>query len=156
LASVDPAALRQAGGGGLPDALLLCEGGATALSAARMATGLGIQLLATVQAADDRPVALSALDGAWIAAPDPAALAAFAERHGGAPGLIAALAHDAATIAATLASGGRSDRARLLATGFDGITGALRFRADGSAARELAVLVVSPGGVSVVDRSVGV
>lgn len=154
-----PAALRAAAGGGeLPDALLLSGGGASLLAAARAFKGSGVQLLGTMRAIDHSPSTLAALEGAWLASPDPAAFSEFARnyemRHGGAPGAIAALAHDGAMIAKTLREGGRLDRPGLLATReFAGITGNLRFRSDGSCARELAILAVDANGYSVVEKS---
>lgn len=122
------------------DALLVVDGG-TAFTAAG-AVPAGVQLLGTHQALDAAP----APEGAWIAAPDPAGFDTFARdyeaRNGGRPGLVTALAFDGAGIVKALRSGGRTDRAALLATqSFPGVTGALRFREDGSAARALSILV---------------
>jgi hypothetical protein len=150
-----PAAL---GGEDRPMALLMPDGGEALVTAAGALKGSGVQLLGTLQGIDYSPAVLAALEGAWFAAPDPAAFGKFSRdyqaRHGGAPGAIAALAYDAAMIVRTLRSQNRLDRAGLLAAeSFPGVTGALRFRSDGSCARELAILVAGAEGYSVVDRS---
>ncbi|WP_243395789.1 ABC transporter substrate-binding protein [Sphingomonas oleivorans] len=158
VAGTDAAALSQANGGELPDALFLPDGGAGFIAAARALKGSGVQMLGTMQALDHAPASLAAIEGAWLAAPDPAAFAQFARDHqarnGGAPGAIAALAYDAANIAKSLATAGQVDRAGLLAgAGFPGVTGAVRFRADGTCVRELSILVAGAEGYSAVDRS---
>lgn len=152
------AALRAEMGGELPDALLVSGGGAALTASALALKGSGVQLLGTHRAIDHAPAALAALQGAWLASPDPGAFAEFARnyesRHGGAPGAIAALAYDAAMIAKTLREAGRMDRDGLLASpGFAGVTGTLRFRSDGSCARELAILLAGADGYSVVGKS---
>lgn len=141
-----------------PMALLVPSGGEALIAAASALKGSGIQLLGTLQGVDHSPAALAVLEGAWFAAPDPAAFGKFARdyqaRHGGSPGAIAALAYDAAMIVRTLQRRNQLDRAGLLAAeSFPGVTGALRFRSDGSCARELAILVAGAEGYSVVDRS---
>lgn len=150
------AALRAAGS---PDALLVPDGGAAFLEVARALGGSDVQLLGTTPALNHTPGALQAMSGAWIAAPNPAAFATFATRyqaqHGGTPGAIAALAHDGALILNTLRAGGRIDRAALLAVErFPGVTGTLRFRSDGSCARDLAILTAGPDGYTVAAESV--
>lgn len=150
-------ALARLAGGDLPDAVLLPTGGAGALELARAFTAAGVQVLGTLQTIEHTPAALSALDGGWFAMPDPTAFNGFARdfaaRNGGAPGAIAALAYDAAGIATSLQKAGSVDRAALLATAFPGVTGAIRFRADGSAMREFAIVVAGANGYSTVDTS---
>jgi len=146
--------------GDAPDAVLLPGSGDAVLSAARALKDSGVQLLGTVQALDNRPSALAALDGAWLAAPDPGAFGGFSaeyqSRIGGAPGAITALAYDAARIARTLRDGDRLSREGLLATeSFPCVTGAVRFRADGSCTRDLAILVAGSDGYRSVASSLG-
>ena len=146
--------------GDAPDAVLLPGSGDAVLGAARALRDSGVQLLGTVQTLDNRPSALAALDGAWIAAPDPAAFggfsAEFEAKNGGDPGAIAALAYDAAKLARTLRDGNRLDRAGLLGTdSFAGVTGAVRFRTDGSCSRDLAILVAAADGYRSVATSRG-
>lgn len=146
--------------GDAPDAVLLPGSGEAVLAAARNLKATGIQLLGTVQALDHRPAALEALDGAWIASPDPAAFGRFAgefrARHGGDPGALAALAYDAGGIVKLLRERGALARAGLLAeTSYPCVTGDARFRSDGSVARELAILLASPEGYKPVAVSQG-
>ncbi len=130
------------------DALLVIEGGAAFTAAAQAVAGTGVQVLGTVQALDADPQGVT---GAWIAAPDPRATADFTRdfeaRNGRAPGMVAALAYDAAAIARTLRQRDALSRAGLLQPqGFSGVTGSLRFREDGSAARSLTMLVAGADG----------
>ena len=100
--------------------------------------------------------------GAWYPAPDPRGWQTFAENYaktyGAMPARIATLGYDAVGIAAQLATGngapgtGRMSQASLTrATGFIGVDGPVRFRADGTAERDLAVLEVQSHGMQVVD-----
>lgn len=160
LSALDPAqaqgtalvpALRAKAGGELPNAVLVAGGGARCVEVARALAGAGVQLMATVQALDHTPATLSAIEGAWLSAPDPVAFARFAReyeaRQGDAPGAIAALGRDGAIIAETLRKGGRMDRDAVLAVrNYPCITGPLGFRADGSCVRRLSVLVATRDG----------
>ncbi len=146
--------------GDAPHAILVPGGGETIMAAARNLKETGIQLLGTVQALDHRPASLEVLDGAWIASLDPESFgefsSAFASRNGGKPGAIAALAHDAALVARQLRAKDALSRAGLLAqNSFDCVTGPLRFRTDGSVARNLAILVAGPAGYEKVATSIG-
>ncbi|WP_239019730.1 penicillin-binding protein activator [Sphingomonas suaedae] len=146
--------------GDAPDAVLLPGSGAAVLAAARNLKATGIQLLGTVQALDHRPASLEALDGAWIASPDPAAFGRFAgefrSRHGGTPGALSALAYDAGGIVKILRAKGSLDETALLAeTNYPCVTGNVRFRSDGSVARELSILVAGPQGYEPVAVSLG-
>ena len=130
------------------------------LAAARALKDTGVQLLGTFQGLDHRPQALEALDGAWLASPDPATFGTFASefaaRNGGAPGTIAALAYDAAGIANALRGSNKLNTEGLLsATGFHGVTGPVRFRTDGSVARDFAILVARKTGYEPVAVSSG-
>jgi ABC-type branched-subunit amino acid transport system substrate-binding protein len=150
-------ALRKAGGGELPDALLITEGGDALRMAARATAASGLQLLGTQQSLELRAEDIS---GAWLSGPDPAALSELANRFSrsgaSAPGLIAALANDAMTIVETLRNSGVVDRSALLAgQGFEGITGPIRFSADGSASRDMPVLVAGANGYIRTDRISG-
>ncbi|MHA6722513.1 ABC transporter substrate-binding protein [Sphingomonas sp. RS2018] len=143
-----------------PDAVLLPGSGEAVLAAARNLRGSGIQLLGTVQALDYRPSALDALNGAWLAAPDPKAFGDFATdfqgRNGGDPGTLAALAYDASRIVGVLRDGNRMNREGLIAgDGFTCVTGTVRFRSDGSCARDLSILVASRDGYASVATSRG-
>ena len=133
-------------------------GAAVAVAPALKARGM--QLLATMQALDYRPDAVGALEGAWIASPDPERFATFATeyaaRNGGKPGTIAALGNDAAMIAKTLREADAMTREGVLReAGFDGVTGRVRFRSDGSCARDFAILVPTNGVYQKVAESRG-
>ena len=146
--------------GEAPDGVLVPGTSDTALAVARNLKDTGIQLLGTLEALDHRPQALETLDGAWIASPDPVSFGKFAReyqaRNGGDPGAIAALAYDAAGIAGTLRAANMLSRAGVLRDdGFDGATGAVRFRTDGSVSREFAILAAGPGGYAKVATSKG-
>ena len=143
-----------------PDAVLLPGSGEAVLAAARNLKETGIQILGTVQAIDNRPSALDVLAGAWIASLDPAAFGTFsanyAARNGGSPGALAALAYDAAAITRTLRGANMLSREGLLGTeSFACVTGAVRFRTDGSCARDLAILVAERDGYRTVATSRG-
>lgn len=146
--------------GEAPDAVLLPGSGDAVLAAARNLRDTGIQFLGTLQGLDYRPSALEALDGAWIASPDPQAFgtfaSAFAARNGGNPGTIAALAYDAAGITNALRGTNTLNAQGLMdAKGFHGVTGPVRFRTDGSVARDFAILVASKQGYEPVAVSSG-
>lgn len=132
----------------------------SAVAIAPMLKTRGMQLLATMQTLDYRPEALTALEGAWIASPDPAKFATFATaysaRNGGRPGAIAALGNDAALIAKALREADQMTREGVLReAGFDGVTGPVRFRSDGSCARDFAILVPTNGVYDKVAESRG-
>lgn len=157
------AALRAAPRAGLTivehdaDAALVSGDPAAMAAAARPLKGSGVQLLGASVALDADPAILAALDGTWLSAPDPAAFADFAAayegQNGSPPGLIAGLAYDAVRIAAILRQGGGTDRSALLAAqGFKGVCGDLRFRDDGSAQRDMAILAVDSGRYRLVDH----
>lgn len=143
-----------------PDAVLLPGSGERVLAAARALKDSGVLLLGTLQALDHRPDALAVLDGAWLASPDPVAFGTFssefAARNGGEPGAIAALAYDAAGIANSLrAAGTLSSEGLLSSKGFHCVTGPVRFRTDGSVARDFAIVVARPNGYEPVAVSSG-
>ncbi len=101
----------------------------------------------------------TALDGGWYAAPPPAARADFEKRFADLyrhpPPRLATLAYDATALAAVLAHGadGPDFSAASLtnASGFTGIDGIFRLRADGLIQRGLAVLEVRRDGNAVID-----
>jgi ABC-type branched-subunit amino acid transport system substrate-binding protein len=142
------------------DAQLVSGDPAAMATAARAIKGSGVQLLGASAALEADPAILAALDGAWLSAPDPAAFADFASayegQNGTPPGVISGLAYDAARIAMLLRQGGGTDRSALLAAqGFKGVCGDLRFRDDGSAQRDMAILAVDSGRYRLVDHGAG-
>lgn len=146
--------------GEAPDAVLLPGSGEPVLAAARALKASGVQLLGTLQALDHRPDALGVLDGAWLASPDPVTFGTFASefaaKNGGSPGAIAALAYDAAGIANSLRADNKLSGEGLLASnGFACVTGPVRFRTDGSVARDFAIVVARVDGYQAVAVSSG-
>ncbi len=147
--------------GAAPDAVLLPEGGESLAAFAPPLAAAGLQLLGTDQWLSVDFARIGALDGAWYAAPAPAAFASFAaafeQRYDATPGMVAGLAYDAAATARTLAASGTLSRAGLTRPeGFPGAVGAFRFREDGSAARDLAILAIQGGRSGVVEEVVAV
>jgi branched-chain amino acid transport system substrate-binding protein len=98
----------------------------------------------------------AALSGAWYAAPDPAARAAFDQAYNTAYGTpapgVADFAFDAAAIARALtAEAGFSMAALCRPEGFNGVDGVLALQPDGSVRRGLAVFELQRGGPIPVD-----
>jgi ABC-type branched-subunit amino acid transport system substrate-binding protein len=153
-------ALRDAGGGVLPEAVLLPDGGATLAGFARALRGAGVQLMGSTQWAVADVTGLGDLDGAWFAAPPPDLFLPFADRYeaatGARPGIVAALGHDAALVAAGLGDArGLNRRGLQRAAGFTGALGAFRFQPDGRCLRDLAVLTVTGGQLEVLAEVAG-
>ena len=104
-------------------------------------------------------LALPGVQGGWFALPDPAAYQAFQARYqaayGEAPHPIAGLAYDAVAAVGALLRSGRSDalsRASLTqGSGFAGVGGVFRLRADGTNERALAVAEIRNRHVVVID-----
>jgi outer membrane PBP1 activator LpoA protein len=96
------------------------------------------------------------LNGAWYAAPDPAARASFAQnfatRYSVEPSILADLAYDAASIARVTAQGGGATLTVSLTRpgGFSGADGTLLLQPDGHVKRALAVFELSHGTASIV------
>jgi ABC-type branched-subunit amino acid transport system substrate-binding protein len=154
------AALAQA------DALLLADDGEAVASvaeglAAAGANLLNVQLLGTGLWDNPRVFANSRLQGGLYAAPDPAGFRAFSTRYrnkyGADPVRTATLAYDAVALVAALSrtQGGKRFTSEVLlnASGFAGIDGLFRFRAEGTNERGLAVMRVASGGPTPVAGS---
>ena len=113
-----------------------------------------VQLLGTGLWDDPRIFSTAALDGGWYAAPESAGFRSFSgryrARYGQEPVRTATLAYDAvALVAALVKTQGPqrfSEQVLTTSSGFAGIDGVFRFRADGTNERGLAVLRVAPGG----------
>jgi ABC-type branched-subunit amino acid transport system substrate-binding protein len=113
-----------------------------------------VQLLGTGLWDDPRIFETPALAGGWYAAPDAAGFRSFATRYRGRygqdPVRTATLAYDAvALVAALVKTQGPqrfSEQVLTGSSGFAGIDGIFRFRADGTNDRGLAVQRVAPGG----------
>jgi ABC-type branched-subunit amino acid transport system substrate-binding protein len=144
---------------GQADALFLADDGDSLVATADALTAAGanlknIQLLGTGLWDNPRVSASPALQGGLYAAPDPAGFRNFSGRYrakfGADPVRTATLAYDAVALVAALArtQGPQRFSPEVLTnpSGFAGIDGLFRFRADGANERGLAVMRVASGG----------
>ncbi len=153
-------ALRAAGGGDLPQAVFLPDGGAVLARFAAGLAGSGVQLMGSVQWGAGEVAGNGDLAGAWFAAPPPDLFLPFADRFvagfGEEPGVVAALGHDAALIAIGLGDARALNRKGLTrVAGFTGVLGGFRFQPDGRCQRDLAVLAVEAGQIVVLAEVAG-
>jgi len=146
------------------DSLFIPDGGdalpdiAQALSASGVNTKK-IQLLGTGLWDDPRVFQTPALEGGWFAAPDGAGYRNFANRYTARfkqpPVRTATLAYDAVALVAALVKtqGPQRFSFEVLTnpSGFSGIDGLFRFRADGTNERGLAAMRVTPTGPQVIS-----
>ena len=143
---------------GQADALFIADDGDSVVNMADALTAAGanlknIQLLGTGLWDNPRVYASPALQGGLYAAPDPAGFRSFSARYrakfGSDPVRTATLAYDAVALVAALArtQGPQRFSPEVLTnpSGFAGIDGLFRFRADGTNERGLAVMRVGPG-----------
>jgi ABC-type branched-subunit amino acid transport system substrate-binding protein len=108
---------------------------------------------------EQRVFAAASLKDGWFAAPEPGGFRAFAQRYraryGQDPVRTATLAYDAVALIARLAQtegpSAFSEQTLTNASGFAGIDGVFRFRADGTNERGLAVMKVTPQGGEVIS-----
>ena len=135
--------------------------GVAAAAQALAANGLNLKRLQVVGTGlwdDPRIFADPALEGGWFAAPDSGGFRAFAARYraryGQDPVRTATLAYDAVALVAALVKTQGPQRfapeTLTNASGFAGIDGVFRFRADGTNQRGLAVLRATPSGGQVI------
>jgi len=155
------------------EALFIPDGGDAVPDVVQMLVAGGvnpkrIQLLGTGLWDDPRIFSVPALDGGWYAAPDAAGYRSFSTRYRNRyhqdPVRTATLAYDAVALVAALVKT-QPDPAQRFSpqvltnpSGFTGIDGLFRFRADGTNERGLAVLRVTPSGpqtISPPPRSFG-
>jgi ABC-type branched-subunit amino acid transport system substrate-binding protein len=141
------------------DTLMLADDGDAVVAAADAIAASGanlknVQLIGTGLWDNPRVFSSAALQGGLYAAPDPAGFRSFANRYrnkyGGEPVRTATLAYDAVALIAALSrtQGGKRFTTEVLlnSSGFAGIDGLFRFRADGTNERGLAVMRVTTGG----------
>ena len=144
---------------GQADALFLADDGDSVVTVADALTAAGanlknIQLLGTGLWDNPRVFASPALQGGLYAAPDPSGFRSFSGRYRAKFGAdavrTATLAYDAVALVAALAKtqGPQRFSPEVLTnpSGFAGIDGLFRFRADGTNERGLAVMRVGSGG----------
>ncbi|MBS9477453.1 penicillin-binding protein activator [Ancylobacter radicis] len=119
----------------------------------------GKQLIGTGLWDDRKLFTAQSVAGGIFAAPDPAGFRAFAERYraryGREPVRTATLAHDAVSLMAALVTAhgevGITDAAIQNPSGFTGIDGIFRFRADGTNQRGLAIMQIGGGTVQIIS-----
>jgi ABC-type branched-subunit amino acid transport system substrate-binding protein len=129
-----------------------------ALTAAGM-NARRVQLLGPGLWDDPRIFNDAALQGGWYAAPDSNGFrnfsARYRSRYGQDPVRTATLAYDSVALVAALVKtqGAQrfSDQVLTNSSGFAGIDGLFRFRADGTNQRGLAVMRVAPGGGQIIS-----
>ena len=142
----------------IPEQAEAMAGLSQALASAGM-DGKRVQILGTGVWNDARVLKLSALQGAWFAAPDNGGFNAFAasyrDKFGADPARVATLAYDAIALSVALARQKGAERfsERVLqgTSGFSGTDGIFRFRADGQNERGLSVQMISNGTTSVIS-----
>jgi branched-chain amino acid transport system substrate-binding protein len=136
--------------------------GVVAVTQALAANGLDLKHLQAVGTGlwdDPRLFQAPGAEGGWYPAPDSAGFRAFSTRYrakyGQEPVRTATLAYDAVALVAALVKTQGTKRfapeTLTNASGFAGIDGVFRFRADGTNQRGLAVLKVTPSGGQVVS-----
>lgn len=148
------------------DSLLLADDGDALVSVADTLASSGadlkrVQLLGTGLWDNPRVFVNANLRGGLYAAPDPSGFRGFSARYrakyGGDPVRTATLAYDGVALIAALArtQGGQRFSPDVLtnSSGFAGIDGLFRFRADGTNERGLAVMRVGPGGGAIAAGS---
>jgi Periplasmic binding protein len=139
------------------DSLLLADDGDSLVAVADALTAAGanlknVQLLGTGLWDNPKVFANAKLQGGLFAAPDPSGFRSFSKRYlnkfNSEPVRTATLAYDAVALVAALArtQGGQRFQSDVLInpSGFAGIDGLFRFRADGTNERGLAVMRVGP------------
>jgi ABC-type branched-subunit amino acid transport system substrate-binding protein len=167
---LDPARMaepikRVAQSAGQVDSIFIPDGADAVPQVAQALTAAGVnlkrvQLLGTGLWDDPRIFSNKALDGGWYAAPDSAGFRSFAQRYraryGHEPVRTATLAYDAVALVAALVKQQPSpqrfsEQTLTASSGFAGIDGIFRFRADGTNERGLAVMRVAPNGGQVIS-----
>jgi ABC-type branched-subunit amino acid transport system substrate-binding protein len=135
--------------------------GMPALATALATSGIKAQVLGTGVWNDPRVLRLPALQGAWFASPDNSGFNAFAQRYkarfNADPLRLASLSYDAASLVAALARAQGTQRySQAVLTnpsGFNGVDGVFRFRAEGPNERGMAVMQISGGMATIVSPS---
>lgn len=147
------AALRTGLGQTTPAAVYLPSAGPELPELAAAARNARVQVLGSAQWSALNFAGQQALDGAWYAAPDPLRFEVFArtlQERGATAGIVAGLVFDAVEMARLLGRLGQQTRRGLLRDkGFRGVLGPYRFDPSGRVDRDLAVLGIDGGTVSV-------
>jgi ABC-type branched-subunit amino acid transport system substrate-binding protein len=146
------------------DAIFIPDGADSAPAVVQALSAAGVdlkrvQILGSGLWEDPQIFTNSALEGAWYAGPDATGFRNFSSRfrarYGQDPARTASLAYDAvALISALVKTQGDqrfSEQVLINSSGFTGIDGLFRFRADGTNQRGLAVMKVTPAGGTVIS-----
>lgn len=146
------------------DAVLIAQGGSLLrdIASTLAAEGAGsrkMKYLGTGLWDDPATAREPSLEGSWFAAPDPEAARSYETKYrsvyGVKPPPLSALAYDAVSLIAVLASGPAYHRFTFEAltdpSGFSGIDGILRFNPDGTSDRGLAVLQIDAGSFTTIS-----
>lgn len=149
----DTDAFRAGLGATAPAAVYLPAAGPELAGLARAAQAAGAQVMGSSQWSGLDFSSRAELEGAWYAAPDPLRFAPFAkalEERGVAAGIVAGLVFDSIEMARLLGRLEQQDRRGLLREkGFRGVLGPYRFTRSGQTERDLAILAIEGGGVTV-------
>jgi branched-chain amino acid transport system substrate-binding protein len=146
------------------DAIFIPDGADSVAAVVQALTASGldlkrVQILGSGLWEDPQIFSNPALEGAWYAGPDSTGFrnfsARFRARYGQDPARTASLAYDAVALVSALTKthGDQrfSEQVLINSSGFTGIDGLFRFRADGTSQRGLAVMRVTPSGGQVVS-----
>ena len=146
------------------DAIFIPDGADTAPAVVQALGAAGVdlkrvQILGSGLWEDPQIFTNAALEGAWYAGPDSTGFRNFSSRfrarYGQDPARTASLAYDAVALisALTKTQGDQrfSEQVLINSSGFTGIDGLFRFRADGTNQRGLAVMKVTPAGGQVIS-----
>ena len=146
------------------DAIFIPDGSDTAPAVVQALTASGldlkrVQILGSGLWEDPQIFTNAALEGAWYAGPDSTGFRNFSSRfrtrYGQDPARTASLAYDAVALVSALTKthGDQrfSEQVLINSSGFTGIDGLFRFRADGTNQRGLAVMRVTPSGGQVIS-----
>src|SRR5262245_28938842 len=146
------------------DAIFIPDGSDTAPVVVETLTASGVdlkrvQILGSGLWEDPQIFTNAALEGAWYAGPDSTGFRNFSSRYraryGQDPARTASLAYDAVALVSALTKthGDQrfSEQVLINSSGFTGIDGLFRFRADGTNQRGLAVMRVTPSGGQVIS-----
>lgn len=141
-------AMRQVGGGKMPDIVYIPSAAPAALEKAVAAVGSGVTTIGSLQWSGLPPDQFKKLDKACFTGPDPAKFdalsAGFLTQLDEEMGVIGALAVDAVAVAQS--AGGTSNIASHKPV--DGLLGTTQFRSDHTCQRDLSILRIIGGGVS--------
>jgi branched-chain amino acid transport system substrate-binding protein len=146
------------------DAIFIPDGADTAPAVVQALGAAGVdlkrvQILGSGLWEDPQIFTNAVLEGAWYAGPDATGFRNFSSRfrarYGQDPARTASLAYDAVALisALTKTQGDQrfSEQVLINSSGFTGIDGLFRFRADGTNQRGLAVMKVTPAGGQVIS-----